>query len=250
MNNENRTDKMKKKKKRRKKRYLLKFILLVIICVGIYFALHIDFFSVDGIAVIGNKEISDDEIIKQSELETGTNIFDVHPWLVERKIKKNLYVESVDVSRKLPDKIEIHVVERGGKAQFVMGKKYVITDNSGMVIEVAGEMKKIPIVENVTVEEAETGEDIAVKEKEVLRKALKLIKATEDNDLYFKKVKINGNSVEAYIYDSLVCRGDYDNVMDSIESGAVRAVVYDLYQKGVESGIINVSSNNYCSFTP
>lgn len=250
MNNENRTDKMKKKKKRRKKRYLLKFILLVIICVGIYFALHIDFFSVDGIAVIGNKEISDDEIIKQSGLETGTNIFDVHPWLVERKIKKNLYVESVDVSRKLPDKIEIHVVERGGKAQFVMGKKYVITDNSGMVIEVAGEMKKIPIVENVTVEEAETGEDIAVKEKEVLRKALKLIKATEDNDLYFKKVKINGNSVEVYIYDSLVCRGDYDNVMDSIESGAVRAVVYDLYQKGVESGIINVSSNNYCSFTP
>lgn len=241
---------MKKKKKRRKKHYLLRFLLLVLICVGIYFALHIDYFNVDGIAVIGNEELSDQEIIKQSELETGINIFDVHPWFVERKIKKNLYVESVDVSRKLPDKIEIKIVERSGKAQFIKGKKYVVTDNAGMVIEVTDEMQQITLVEDITVKAAEAGEDISVKETEELGQALKLIKATEDNDLYFKKVKINGSSVEAYIYDSLVCKGTYDNVMESIESGAVRAVVYDLYQNGVESGVINVSSNNYCSFTP
>ena len=37
--------------------------------------------------------------------------------------------------------------------------------------------------------------------------------------------------------------------MTAIKSGALKAVVYELYQKGVESGVISVGSNNYCSFT-
>ena len=78
---------------------------------------------------------------------------------------------------------------------------------------------------------------------------MKLIRTTENNDLYFKKIKISSNNVEAYVYDGLVCKGRYDNVMTAIKSGALKAVVYELYQKGVESGVISVGSNNYCSFT-
>ena len=51
MRSDNRTEKMAKKKKRRKKHYLLIFILFIMICTGLYFALHIDYFDVDGIAV-------------------------------------------------------------------------------------------------------------------------------------------------------------------------------------------------------
>ena len=81
-----------KKKKRRKKHYLLRFIVIIAACIGLYFVLHLDFFTVNGIAVVGNDEISDEEIIELSELETGVNIFDVHPWFVQNRIKKNLYI--------------------------------------------------------------------------------------------------------------------------------------------------------------
>ena len=81
-------------------------------------------------------------------------------------------------------------------------------------------------------------------------KAMALVAVTEENDLYFKRIKIAGNDMEGYVYDGLVCKGKYDHVMQCIESGALKAVVFDLYQKGVESGVINISSNNYCSFTP
>ena len=75
MRRDNRAEKVHKKRRRRKKRYLLRFLLLILLCVGIYFGVHIDYFKVDGIAVVGNEEISDEEILKLSELEVGENIF-------------------------------------------------------------------------------------------------------------------------------------------------------------------------------
>ena len=250
MRSDNRSEKAIKKKKRRKKHYLLRLIVFLMICTGLYFVLHIDYFTVDGIAVAGNEEISDEEILKLSELKTGENIFDVHPWFAERRIKKNLYIEDVDVDRKLPNEIVIHVTERSGKAQFRMGKRYVVTDNEGMVLDISKEEKQVTLVDNVKVDKAERGDTVEVRDTDTYGKAMELIKTTEDNDLYFKRVNIDGNDVQAYVYDDLVCRGKYDNVMAVIKSDALRTVIYDLYQNSVESGVINISSNNYCSFTP
>ena len=151
MRRDNRAEKVHKKRRRRKKRYLLRFLLLILLCVGIYFGVHIDYFKVDGIAVVGNEEISDEEILKLSELEVGENIFDVHPLFAQHRIKENLYIEKVRVKRKLPNKIEISVTERSGKAQFQMGKRFVITDNEGMVLAIEKEQQKVPLVENIKV---------------------------------------------------------------------------------------------------
>ena len=250
MRKDNRTEKTVKKKKRRKKHYLLRLLIIAAVCVGLYFLAHIEYFNVDNVVVTGNREISDEEIIKLSGIKTGGNLFDVHPLIAQHKIKKNLYIEDVDVDRKLPDKIEIRITERSGKAQFAMGKKFVITDNDGMVLEISKEQRKVTLVEGVTPEKAKPKKDIEVKEQGVYKKSMELISATEQNDLYFKKINISGSDVEAYVYDTLVCRGKYDNVMKAVESDALKAVVYNLYQNGTESGVINIGSNNYCSFTP
>ena len=60
MVNENRAVRTVRKKKRRKKRYILRIFLIILICAGIYYVTHIDYFNITGIAVIGNKEISDE----------------------------------------------------------------------------------------------------------------------------------------------------------------------------------------------
>ena len=249
MRRNNRTDTTVKKKKRRKKHYLLRLLVIAAVCAGLYFLMHIEYFNVDGIAVAGNNEISDEEIIKLSGIETGDNLFDVHPLLVQHKIKKNLYIEDVDVDRKLPNEIIIHIEERKGKAQFTKGNKYYVTDNDGEVLEIGRTERKVTIVENVTVQQAQLAETISVKEQGTYRRAMKLIRITENNDLYFKKIKITGKNVEAYVYDNLVCKGKYDNITKAIKSGALKAVIYNLYQNGTESGVINIGSNNYCSFT-
>lgn len=250
MRTDNRTEKSVKKKKRKKKRYLLKLVIIILACIGLHFLLHIDYFTVDGITVAGNKEITDQEILELSQIEKGENIFDAHPAFAQRRIKKNLYIEDVDVKRKLPNMIEIVVTERSGKAQFVKGKNFIVTDNEGLVLEIAKEEQRATLVENTKVQKAKLDKTIEVKEEETYEKAMELIKAAETGDLYFKRLNIEGKQVEAYIYDKLVCVGKYDEVLSSINSGALKTVVFDLYQKGIKSGTINIGTNNYCSFTP
>lgn len=252
MRADNRTEKSAKKKKRKKKRYLLRLVIIIAACIGLHFVLHIDYFTIDGITVAGNKAISDEEITKLSEIKVGDNIFDAHPVFAQRRIKKNLYIEDVDVKRLLPNMIEIVVDERSGKAQLAMDKKFVIVDEEGRVLEIAKEEQKVTSIADVEVKKAKADKELEVDEKDedVYNKALALINAAEAGDLYFKKIVIQGNAVEAYIYDTLVCKGKYSDVMKCIENGALKATVFDLYQKDREKGVINIGSNNYCSFTP
>lgn len=252
MRADNRTQKNVKKKKRKKKRYLLKLIIIILACVALHLILHIDYFTIDGITVAGNKEIPDAEITKLSEIKVGDNIFDVHPVFAEKRIKENLYVADVNVKRMLPDRIDIIVEERGGKAQFINGKEFIIIDGEGLVLELAKEEQKVTVVENVKVKKAKLDKVIETKDKdeEVYNKSMALINAADVGDLYFKRVVVQGDRVEAYIYDTLVCEGRYADVMKCIENGALKATVFDLYQKDKEKGVINIGANNYCSFTP
>ncbi len=131
-----------------------------------------------------------------------------------------------------------------------MGKRFVITDNEGMVLAIEKEAQQVPLVENVKVTKAKKKKTIEVKQTAVYEEAMEIIQKMEDGDLYFKKLSIEGSRVDAYIYDELVCRGAYDDLLTCMDSGALKTVVFDLYQKGVEAGVINIGSNNYCSFTP
>ena len=250
MRRDNRTEKTTKKKRRRKKRYFLRLCIFIIICTGAYIALHVDYFNIDGIAVGGNKDISDEEILKLSELEAGENIFDIHPWFAERRIKKNLYIEDVDVKRRLPDKVEIIVTERTGKAQFLSDKKYIVTDNEGTVLEISDEARRVTLITGITVEDARLKKTIKIKENGDYENMMSIVKAAEDGDIYFKKLSIEGSKVTAYVYDGLICKGKYDNFVKAINNESLKAVLFDLYQKGKEKGTINIGSNNYCSFSP
>ena len=240
----------KPRKKHRKKNYLLRIVIAAVLIVAAVLCAHLDYFNVDGIAVVGNENITDEEIIKQSGIETGGSVFDVHPFIVQHRIKKNLYIDDVNVNRKLPDKVEIIVKERSLLAQFRMDDRFVITDSEGMVLDISKEEQKATLIEGVTVTEAEKKETIRVKETNGLEKTLDLLIAMNDSDLYFKKVVFNGAKTEAYVYDELKCSGRYDDLMSAINSGTLKKVIYDLYQKGTEEGTVNVYSNDYCFFTP
>lgn len=240
---------MSEKKKRRKKHPFLTLLVIVGVLVCAVLAMHIDYFNITGVAVIGNKEIPDEDIIELSEIQTGGSVFDVHPLLVQHKIKKNLYVEDVNVDRILPDRVEIHITERSCTAQFVKGQKYVVTANDGMVIDIAKEEQKVTLVEGITVTEARLKEDVKVKEEDAFADVMKFIRITDRNDLYFKKIVMDGKNMEAYVFDKLKCTGKYDDMVDVIKSGTLKNVIYDLYQKGIEKGTVNVYGNDYCSFT-
>ena len=240
----------KPRKKHRKKNYPLRIAIVLAVIAAAFLCTHLSCFDVNGIAVIGNEGVTDEEVIKLSGIEMGDSVFKVHPLLVQHKIKKNLYIEKVNVDRKLPNKVEIIVKERKLLAQFHKDAKFVITDSEGMVLDISKEPHKATLIEGVTVTEAEKKETIQIKENLGLERALEIINLTDESDLFFKRIVFNKGEVDAYIYDDLKCSGKYDNLISAISSGTLKKVIYDLYQKGVEKGTVNVYNNDYCFFTP
>lgn len=238
-----------RKKRKKKHPFLFLLIIIALVMAGIFIT-HLEYFNVTGVAVIGNEDITDEEIIHLSQIKIGESVFDVHPFLVKHRIKENLYIEDVKVSRQLPSSVEITVKEKESTAQFLFGKKYVITDMDGLVIEVASEPRKTTTVEGIIIKKAERKDEIDVKDHITLKKSLDFIDLTQQNDLYFKRISLNGNKVNAYVYDELLCTGKYSNVVSSIESGTLKSVIYDLCQKGTEKGTVKVYNNDYCFFTP
>lgn len=241
-------------RKHKKKHRVLRFLILIgVIAVFVAIA-NLSYFEIREVPVIGNKTVSDEEILKLSEIKTGSSIFFLNSWLVKSRIKDNLFISDVDINRVFPGTVEIIVKEREAAAQFVektpKKRMYVLTDASGMVMGRSDDSQDVTMVDNVYVTRAEEGAQIRVDEQGSYKKAMELIAAAKKGDLYFKHIHIRGSLVEAYIFDTLKCQGRYSNMIKSIETGELKSVVYKLYQDDVSKGVINIGDNNYCSFTP
>ena len=84
----------------------------------------------------------------------------------------------------------------------------------------------------------------------MLADTLNMLKVMKESDLFFKKIEVTNVTVNAYIYDTLICRGLPQNILSAMESGNLQAVLVDLYNKGLKHGVINIGDKNYCAFTP
>ena len=245
----------KRSRKHRKKNWALRLIIIAGAIAVFVVVANMQYFEIKETAVIGNKVVSDKKILKLSQIQEGDSIFFLNPLLTGSRIKENKYIETVKIKQHLPGTVEIYVTERERAAQFLLlkenGKKrYVVTDAKGMVLGIHKKKKHVTLVGNVTVTNAVKGSTVQVDNTGVYHRAMELIATAKEGDLYFKTIHIKGSLVEAYIYDDLKCEGRFKDIISSIKSGELKAVVYRLYQEDVEKGIIYVGENNYCSFTP
>ncbi|NMB08156.1 MAG: FtsQ-type POTRA domain-containing protein [Tissierellia bacterium] len=133
MKNSRRYQKRKKREKRRKR--ILNLLLLLFIIALIYlFVFKTDFFNIKNIEIKGNKNLSDDQILKASICMNGENIFKINNKYCEENINKLAYVKSVKIIRKLPSTIKIQIVEREEIAIIPYIGAFVYIDEEGYVL--------------------------------------------------------------------------------------------------------------------
>lgn len=241
-------DKPRKKKKRRKKRFLLRLVLLIILCAGAYYFLTSDLFDIQKLTVKNNKHYTAEQIIGIAEAKTGGNLFKVSTADLKEKLLKDPYIKSARVSRKLPDEIILAVVERVEAAAVPYGDNYIIIDKEGMILRQTDIEPTLTLLAGMTLSNIQTGTPLAVEENSVLNGTLKLLDEMEENQLYFKKIELSPIIIKAYIYDNLTCEGTPENIMKNMDD--LKDVLYDLYEQGIERGVIKVGGDGYYSFSP
>lgn len=237
-----------KKKKRKKKRYFLKLCIAVLVCVLVYLLMHSSLFAVKKVVLEDNPHMTVEQLKEITGYKKGMNLFEIDIKKNEKKLEKDTYVEDAEISRELPDTINVVLTLREQTAVIQNSKGYVLIDDEGIVIDILEQPPQYTVLAGLTVEKAEKGKPVKVKETKKYNKYMELLDEIKKADMYFKTIVIKGNTVTAYATDALYCTGEIDNVTESMKSGNLQTIFYDLMQKGIKDGAVKVGEDQYYSF--
>lgn len=142
----------KERQRKRKKRFRNIIILIVLVIILINLVYKIPYFDIKHIKVQNNNIVSTEEIYAIGEKVKGENIFYTKLDSIQKEIKKNTYVDSVEIERKLPSTIIVKVNEK--KPFFYInneGKYYVFSEDAKL-IDIKDSMADLEVPEVVGLE--------------------------------------------------------------------------------------------------
>lgn len=229
----------------KKKKAILKIVkvltlIIVIIGVSIYVALS-PLFNIKEINVTGNSKLSKEEIISLSELKTDENTFRVSNKNIKNKVKANAYIENVKIRRKLPDKVEIIVVERVATYMIPFANSYIYINNQGYMLEITSQKAEMPAIVGISTpeEELHEGQRLISEDLVKLGEVLQIMESANANELVDLITKIDISNRQDYILTlekekKAIHLGDVSNL--STKMAYVKKILND--EKGVEGEIL------------
>ena len=221
---EERKRRIRKEKRLKIIKAILKIILFIAIIAGIAaFLLVSPVFNINEISVSGNNKIQATEIESLSQLNIEQNIFRFSKETVKNNIKQNAYIDSVEIKRKLPNKIEINVTERTSAYQIKFGNAFAYIDEKGNILEINEEDLKLPLITGykTQVEDFKAGNMMQEEDVTKLDTVNSIIRVSKSNEIYDMitsiditndeeyKVEFKGEGKTAYL-------GDASNINDRI----------------------------------
>ena len=242
-------------KQRKKNRFRTRFYVLmtsVIVLILWLILSNSGLFTIDAIEVKGNSHYTAEEIINIGHATSGHNIiYQANIKETKEFLEQNPYIKHAEVRRKLPSTLVIKVTERQERMAFKYDDDYLVMDEDGILLKKTRNKPKTTIVQGLVVSKIKLGEKIGTENNTRMDMALDLIKMMIKSDLYFVKIDIsNVKNVEAYIYNTLIVKTDYDTLMANMENGKLHLVVEQLFKDGIERGTITFNEDGSASFMP
>ncbi len=216
-------EKMIIQKKRRKKKRKRIFIIMCFIlsCVSVILVVFkAPFFNINKIECEGGKVLDEKQIIKQSGVNKGQNIFSISMSDAEEKIAELAYVKEVNVKRNFPNTVKITVKECKPEAYIQSGGKYILIDTDGKILEISkkNDKYKLMTVKGVKIKSPKVGEYIENKKNERIKYCTQILGVMEKNKMTGKVkeldlAKLTGIKIN---YDNRVYAncGSYSNYDD------------------------------------
>ena len=236
-----------------KKRKLILKIIRTIVLIGILigtliYILLSPLFNIKDVTVTGNNKLSREEIISLSEIRTEENIFKTSKNDIKNKIKTNPYVENVKIRRKLPDKVEIIVVERVATYMLPFANSYVYINNQGYMLEITSQKANLPIITGFSTpeENLHEGERLLSEDLVKLGEVLQIIESANANGIQALITKIDISNRQDYTImlekeKKLVHMGDVSNL--STKMSYINKIIQD--EAGIEGEIfVNTDLTN------
>lgn len=179
----------------------IKYILIIIaLIVGAILVIYSPMFNIKSIEVEGNERLSNDKIIEISGLKNDVNMFKYTKVQIVNSLTKNAYIESVEVTRKLPGTIGIKVTERHPTFMLQFADSFVYINNQGYILEISNEKIDTPIIVGFKTDlnNIKPGHRVDIEDLKQLNMVIKIIGICEDNDITGVVTKVDVSNPKNY----------------------------------------------------
>lgn len=132
---EDRIPKLKEQRKQKANRRFITYISLFFVLVIFILYFQSPLSKIQTIHVLGNIHVSDEEIINSSGIEKGTSFWKLDPSAIAKKINEHDEISKVEVTRKLPNQLQIVVREYTRVAYLIDGTSFYPILETGKILE-------------------------------------------------------------------------------------------------------------------
>ncbi|MBQ1890507.1 MAG: FtsQ-type POTRA domain-containing protein [Selenomonas sp.] len=208
------------KKVRRSPRRLIKGILFLMICGGLMaIVVYSPLFTLQRVVLTGSNYLNQQDIMIAGHIYQGTPLFQLQTDVITQNLMHDLRIESAVVRRRLPDTIEVDIVERMPVATAACDYGYIDFDRQGKVINSYRSLKKmpIPLITGVVMHDLYIGDD---NQNEMVAWILQFLQQLDANALnQISEVNIsNPQMLVAYTTNSVQIRlGDRERMEEKVK---------------------------------
>lgn len=178
------------KKRRKRKIFLIIILLLILSSLYCYYLCTAEQFCIKDITIIGNEQLTQEEIYNLSGINLNDNIFLTFKVIAKTKLKQNPYVEDVQIIKTYPNKLKIEIKER--KKQFQVLTEtgiYIYIDEQGYILDSSTEPLDLIKIVGFNINE-ENLQNLKRLEEEDLEKMENILHIMEDAQKINIKEKI------------------------------------------------------------
>ncbi len=126
-------------KRRRRAKFARNISAVFIIIIAIVLFINSPVFYIKTTNIEGNSAVTKEQILNMLDIGSTTNIFEVTNVKINRKLKKNPYIESAEVKYKLPSTLNITITERNIDYLVENNGTYVCVDKNGNILQLSTE---------------------------------------------------------------------------------------------------------------
>lgn len=156
-------------KRKRRRRTALFYGALGFLVAAVFVVLSLTvFFGIQSVSVEGNSLYTEAQVLEIAAIEPGSNLFRLDTAAVTRRLERELpYIKEAKVTRVLPDRVRLELVETRAVCAAADGGTYAILDPDGKVLGRATEAPaELALLVGGVLLEAQPGETARFEEPE------------------------------------------------------------------------------------
>lgn len=223
------------------------FLMLVLVGVGIGILLSPSF-NLTEVVVVDGVNVNSAEILNKLNVNYGENIFKQDYNAIKEAVSSIPYIADVNLSLKLPDKIEIKYSEREPYIAIGYLSSFIVADKYGYLLEVMKENERgLPVLTGLDIENYELGKKLSDTARIKYENSVILLESAIKQDFSYHIYEINYdvvNELKLFLKDSdiVIVFGEFER--DLVQDKLLYLEKALSVLKG-EKGELDISSENY-----